>query len=111
MKAALWCLVSIGMLPCIYIAFGGMIYRQHLIMQQRLQSMYPGRILHDQYFRIHWGYLKVDLYPRLWAFALLTAGIIAVIASLVVLLHCPLGDTNGQLTSGPIPPRSPSDME
>ena len=107
MKIVLWSLLGIGLLPCIFVAFQGLMYLQFLQLMRRLPTVFRRGILHDSYFRIQVGTWEFELYPRLWAFALLTAGIIAIVASLIVLLHVPLGPSNERLTNSSIPPVTP----
>jgi hypothetical protein len=90
MKVVLWCLV--GLLPCILIAWQCLAYRQMWAIEQRIPYARPGTI-HHQYFRLQLGTWTLEMYPRLWAFALLAAGIIAIVVSLIVLLHVRMSET------------------
>jgi hypothetical protein len=86
MKVAIWCWVGIGLLPCALIAWQYFTYRQMSAIEQQLPYARSGSI-HHRYFRVQIGLWPLEMYPRLWAFALLAAGIVAIVVSLVILLH------------------------
>ena len=88
MKVILWTLISVGLLPCLFLAMQGIVYWRY---QRFVRNEFHigDWFVHDEYFRIRVGPYSCDLYPRLWAFALLAAGIIAIFVALVVLLHFP----------------------
>ncbi len=109
MKILLWSCVSLGLLPCMFLAWQGYVYFRFLAFQRQFASMHGG-FIHDSYFRIKLGNWEAELYPRLWAFTLLTAGIIAIILSLIVLLHVPSNSENDHTESVRISPASGSGL-
>jgi hypothetical protein len=87
MKALLWLLVAVGLLPCVFLALAGLPYWR---LVGRRQSLGSGDVLvHDEYFRVEAGFFSLEIYPRLWAFVVLGLGVLAIVVALVALLHVP----------------------
>lgn len=88
MKVILWCLVSIGLMPCAWIALQWCAYRRLLALERLAPGAGEGYI-HDRYISLQVGEWSLQMYPRPWAFALIAMGIMVIVASLVSLLHVP----------------------
>lgn len=96
MKIFAWCVVGVGLLPCIWIGLMGLILRQQMALIERTLGMYrnsPNVHWHDPYYRVQFGVGTLELYPRLWAIMLLMGGIVAIIVALVFLMHVPLAES------------------
>ena len=87
MKFLLWCMVVVGLLPCVLLALAGLAYWRQAAKRDSFGS--SDVLVHDEYFQIGTGSWSCQLYPRLWAFALLALGVMALVVALVALLHVP----------------------
>src|SRR5262249_22849533 len=87
MKVVLWILVAIGLAPCVLILWQYRTYHQLVAITQQPRYAPPGAFPHDRSFILHFGGWSLEWYPRPWAFVLLAAGIVAIVVSLVVMLH------------------------
>jgi hypothetical protein len=91
MKALLWSLIMIGLLPCVFVGVAGLVYWRQVAQHKSWRS--PDVFIHD--FRFGIGPWSCELYPRLWAYALLALGVVATLVALAVLLHVPKNGSAG----------------
>jgi hypothetical protein len=87
MKAIIWIWTAVGLAPAVFLLAQ---WRSYAVFQQMAKQI-RGNV-HTSVYRASLGRWSMECFPRVWTFALLAAGIAAIVVSLIFLMHVPKTD-------------------